>query len=101
LQQQNESDKARSVPKEIPKSLLKQDKKQQKQTSDANIEVKGFKLEGNIKAFPINELQNLLLDFNNKSLNFDQIQLAANRIENYYQQKGFFFSPGNYSKTRN
>ena len=28
LQQQNESDKARSIPKEIPKSLLKQDKKQ-------------------------------------------------------------------------
>lgn len=92
LQQQNENDKAKSIPKEIPKSLLKQDKKQEKQALDAKIEVKGFKLEGDIKAFPLNELQNLLLDFNNKSLNFDQIQLAANRIENYYQQKGFFLA---------
>jgi len=92
LQQQNENDKAKSIPKEIPKSLLKQDKKQEKQASDAKIEVKSFKLEGDIGAFPLNELQNLLLDFNNKSLNFDQIQLAANRIENYYQQKGFFLA---------
>ena len=92
LQQQNESDKAKSIPKDIPKSLLKQDKKQQKQASDDKIEVKNFKLEGDIKAFPINELQNLLLDLSNKSLNFDQIQLAANRIENYYQQKGFFLA---------
>lgn len=49
LQQQNESDKAKSIPKDIPKSLLKQDKKQQKQASDDKIEVKNFKLEGDIK----------------------------------------------------
>jgi hemolysin activation/secretion protein len=93
LQQENENNKIKSRPKEIPKNLLNQEeKKPKKADSTIKIDIKSFKLEGAIKAFPISELQNLLQDLNNQSLNFDQIQLAANRIENYYKQKGFFLA---------
>ena len=92
LKQELDRDKRNEIPKQIPKNLLEKKEKKEIQPSDAKIVVNSFKLEGDIKAVPTQELQNLLLDLINKSLTFAQIQLAADRITNYYNEKGFFLA---------
>lgn len=92
LKQELDRDKRNEIPKKIPKNLIEKDKKKEIQPSDVKIEVNSFKLDGDIKAVTTQELQNLLLDLINKSLTFSQIQLAADRITNYYNEKGFFLA---------
>ena len=92
LNQENERQKAKEIPKKIPKSLLEENKKKEVKPSNEKILVKSFKIEGNIKAFQVTELQNLLLDLNNQQLTFEQIQLAADRITDFYNKKGFLLA---------
>ena len=92
LNQENERQKTKEIPKQIPKSLLEESKKKEVKTSDEKVLIKSFKLEGDIKSFSVSELQNLLLDLNGKSLAFDQIQIAADRIKDFYNSKGFFLA---------
>ncbi len=92
LNQENERQKSKEIPKQIPKSLLEKDKKKERKSSEETTLIKSFKFEGEIKAFPISELQNLLLDFNGKNLTFDQMQSAADRIKDFYNEKGFFLA---------
>jgi hemolysin activation/secretion protein len=92
LKQESDREKFKDTPKEIPKSLLEKSKKKDAQPSDVKISVNSFKFEGEIKLFPEKDLQNLLLDLNNKSLTFEQIQLAADRITSHYNAKGFFLA---------
>ena len=70
LKQELDRDKRNEIPKQIPKNLLEKKEKKEIQPSDAKIVVNSFKLEGDIKAVPTQELQNLLLDLINKSLTF-------------------------------
>ena len=49
---------------QIPKSLLDEGQKKETKASQEKILIKSFKIEGNIKAFEISELQNLLIDLN-------------------------------------
>ncbi len=83
LNQENERQKTKEIPKQIPKSLLEESKKKEAKISDEKVLIKSFKLEGDIKSFSVSELQNLLLDLNGKSLTFDQIQIAADRIKRF------------------
>ena len=92
LNQENERQKTKEIPKQIPKSLLEESKKKENKISDEKVLIKSFKLEGDIKSFSVSELQNLLLDLNGKSLTFDQMQLAADRIKDFYNSKGFFLA---------
>jgi len=92
LNQENERRKAKEIPKEIPKSLLEETQKKEIRTSQEKILVKSFKIEGNIKAFQISEVQDLLIDLNNQQLTFEQIQLAADRITAAYNKKGFLLA---------
>lgn len=92
LNQENERQKTKEIPKQIPKSLLEESKKKEAKISDEKVLIKSFKLEGDIKSFSVIELQNLLLDLNGKSLAFDQIQIAADRIKDFYNSKGFFLA---------
>ena len=84
LNQENDRQKSKEIPKQIPKSLLEKSKKKDIKSSDEKTLIKSFKFEGDIKAFKVSDLQNLLLDLNGKSLTFDQIQLAADRIKDFY-----------------
>jgi hemolysin activation/secretion protein len=92
LNQENDRQKSKEIPKQIPKSLLEKSKKKDIQSSEEKTLIKSFKFEGDIKAFKVSDLQNLLLDLNGKSLTFDQIQLAADRIKDFYNAKGFFLA---------
>jgi hemolysin activation/secretion protein len=92
LNQENDRQKSKEIPKQIPKSLLEKSKKKDIKSSDEKTLIKSFKFEGDIKAFKVSDLQNLLLDLNGKSLTFDQMQLAADRIKDFYNAKGFFLA---------
>jgi hemolysin activation/secretion protein len=92
LNQENDRQKSKEIPKQIPKSLLEKSKKKDIKSSEEKTLIKSFKFEGDIKAFPASDLQNLLLDLNGKSLTFDQMQLAADRIKDFYNVKGFFLA---------
>jgi hemolysin activation/secretion protein len=92
LNQENDRQKSKEIPKQIPKSLIEKSKKKDTRSSEEKTVIKSFKFEGDIKAFPVSELQNLLLDLNGKSLTFDQMQLAADRIKDFYNAKGFFLA---------
>ena len=92
LNQENDRQKSKEIPKQIPKSLLEKSKKKDIKSSEEKTLIKSFKFEGDIKAFPASDLQNLLLDLNGKSLTFDQMQLAADRIKDFYNAKGFFLA---------
>ena len=86
LNQENDRQKSKEIPKQIPKSLLEKSKKKDIKSSDEKTLIKSFKFEGDIKAFKVSDLQNLLLDLNGKSLTFDQMQLAADRIKDFYNE---------------
>jgi hemolysin activation/secretion protein len=92
LNQENERQKSKEIPKQIPKSLIEKSKKKDTKSSEEKTLIKSFKFEGDIKAFLASDLQNLLLDLNGKSLTFDQMQLAADRIKDFYNAKGFFLA---------
>ena len=92
LNQENDRQKSKEIPKQIPKSLLEKSKKKDIKSSEEKTLIKSFKFEGDIKAFKVSDLQNLLLDLNGKSLTFDQMQLAADRIKDFYNAKGFFLA---------
>ncbi|NKA16721.1 MAG: hypothetical protein EBV74_02190, partial [Alphaproteobacteria bacterium] len=92
LNQENDRQKNKEIPKQIPKSLLEKSKKKDIKPSEEKTLIKSFKFEGDIKAFAVSDLQNLLLDLNGKSLTFDQMQLAADRIKDFYNAKGFFLA---------
>jgi hemolysin activation/secretion protein len=92
LNQENDRQKSKEIPKQIPKSLLEKSKKKDIKSSEEKTLIKSFKFEGDIKAFPASDLQNLLLDLKGKALTFDQMQLAADRIKDFYNSKGFFLA---------
>jgi hemolysin activation/secretion protein len=92
LNQENDRQKSKEIPKQIPKSLLEKSKKKDIKSSEEKTLIKSFKFEGDIKAFKVSDLQNLLLDLNGKTLTFDQMQLAADRIKDFYNAKGFFLA---------
>jgi hemolysin activation/secretion protein len=92
LNQENDRQKSKEIPKQIPKSLLEKSKKKEIKSSEEKTLIKSFKFEGDIKAFSVSELQNLLLDLKDKSLTFEQMQLAADRIKDFYNAKGLFLA---------
>ena len=92
LNQENDRQKSKEIPKQIPKSLLEKSKKKDIKPSEEKTLIKSFKFEGDIKAFKVSDLQNLLIDLNGKSLTFEQMQLAADRIKDFYNEKGFFLA---------
>ena len=92
LNQENERERIKEIPKQIPKSLLEPTKKKDRKSSDEKTLIKFFKFQGDIKTFQVSELQNLLSDLNNKPLTFAEMQLAADRITQLYNQKGFFLA---------
>ena len=69
LNQENERERIKEIPKQIPKSLLEPTKKKDFKSSDEKTLIKSFKFQGDIKAFQVAELQNLLSDLVNTSLN--------------------------------
>jgi len=60
--------------------------------SDLTVRVKEFHIEGTITAFTRKELYDLVKDLVGRELGMDGLQLAADRITNYYRNKGYFLA---------
>lgn len=63
-----------------------------KNANEAKILVKGFEIEGQLKAFTADELKELVQDLVGQELSFAEIQLAADRIARHYQAQGYFLA---------
>ena len=93
LKQEKELQQQQNLPKSIPKSLIEDNtKEQQKQNVGEKILIKEFRFDGEIKAFTKEELKKVIQDLYNKELTFNEIQNAALRIKNFYNQKGYFLA---------
>lgn len=93
LKQEKELQQQQNLPKSIPKSLIEDNtKEQQKQNVGEKILIKEFRFDGEIKAFTKEELKKVVQDLYNKELSFNEIQNAALRIKNFYNQKGYFLA---------
>jgi hypothetical protein len=92
LNQEQELEKQKKIPKEIPKSLIDKKSDKKKSGSEVKILVKEFKFEGDIKLVSIDILKNLVKDYVGKSLTFDEIQSALEVINSYYAEKGYFLA---------
>ena len=93
LKQEKELQQQQNLPKSIPKSLIDDNTKEQKtQNVGEKILIKEFRFDGEIKAFTKEELRKVIQDLYNKELTFNEIQTAALRIKNFYNQKGYFLA---------
>lgn len=93
LKQEKELQQQQNLPKSIPKSLIDDNTKEQKtQNVGEKILIKEFRFDGEIKAFTKLELRKVIQDLYNKELTFNEIQTAALRIKNFYNQKGYFLA---------
>ena len=93
LKQEKELQQQQNLPRSIPKSLMEDNTKQpEKQNAGETIFIKEFKFEGEIKAFTKEALKKVIQDLYNKELTFADIQSAASRIKNFYNQKGYFLA---------
>ena len=93
LKQEKELQQQQNLPRSIPKSLIEDNAKQpEKQNAGETILIKDFRFEGEIKAFAKDELKKVIQDLYNKELTFADIQSAALRIKNFYNQKGYFLA---------
>lgn len=59
--------------------------------STVRVEVKGFRITG-VRAFPEAELQKLLADSVNKTLDLEQLRELAGRITRYYREHGYLLA---------
>ena len=93
LKQEKELQQQQNLPRSIPKSLIEDNTQQpEKQNAGETILIKEFKFEGEIKAFTKEALKKVIQDLYNKELTFADIQSAASRIKNFYNQKGYFLA---------
>ena len=93
LQREKELQQQQNLPRSIPKSLIENQTNEQNQKKVGDkILAKEFRFDGEIKAFTKEQLKAVIQDLYNKELTFNEIQTAAVRIKNFYNQKGYFLA---------
>ena len=91
LRQQQDLDRLKNLPQAIPVPK-KEEATRKKSESSAKILVNSFRFEGNLGKFTAEQLANEVKDLVGKELTFDDIQLAADKITTFYQEKGYFLA---------
>jgi hemolysin activation/secretion protein len=92
MKQENDLQNSLSLPNSIPANLLDLQRPEQQQGNGLTIQVKRFVLKGEIALVPEEKLQDLVADLLGKPLSFQQIQSAAERINRYYNEQGYFLA---------
>ena len=92
LKQETDMQNRFSLPDSIPDNLLDVSRPAEKKGNGLVIRVKRFVLKGDIVQVSEEKLQSLLLDLLNKPLTFQEIQSAAERINRYYAEQGYFLA---------
>lgn len=92
LKQENDLQNSFSLPSSIPTNLLDLERPDQQKGNGLTIQVKRFVLKGEITLVSEEKLQDLVADLLGKPLSFQQIQSAAERINRYYNDQGYFLA---------
>lgn len=92
MKQENDLQNSLSLPNSIPTNLLDLQRPEQQQGNGLTIQVKRFVLKGEIALVSEEKLQDLVADLLGKPLSFQQIQSAAERINRYYNEQGYFLA---------
>ena len=91
LRQQQDLDRLKNLPQAIPVPK-KEEAVRKKAESSAKILVKSFRFEGNLGKFTSEQLANEVKELVGQELTFDDIQLAADKVTAFYQEKGYFLA---------
>ena len=91
LKQQQDIDRLKSLPQSVPVPK-KEEAARKKSESAVTIKVNSFRFEGNLGKFSAEQLANEVKDLVGQELTFDDIQLAADKITSFYQEKGYFLA---------
>ncbi len=91
LRQQQDLDRLKNLPQAIPVPK-KEEAVRKKTESSTKILVKSFRFEGNLGKFTPEQLANEVKDLVGQELSFDDIQLAADKVTAFYQEKGYFLA---------
>jgi len=92
MKQETDIQNRLSLPDSIPTNLLDLERPQQQKGDGLTIQVKRFVLKGEINLVAEEKLQDLISDLVGKPLTFQQIQSAADRINKYYADQGYFLA---------
>ena len=92
LRQEQELEKRKNLPTQIPKSLLENKDTKKAPAAGEKILVNSFKFEGEIKFISIDVLNNLVKDYVGKNLSFEEIQNIVKNINDFYKSKGYFLA---------
>ena len=92
MKQETDIQNRLSLPDTIPTNLLDLERPQQPKDGGLTIQVKRFVLKGEINLVSEEKLQDLIADLVGKPLTFQQIQSAAERINRYYLDQGYFLA---------
>lgn len=92
MKQETDIQNRLSLPDSIPTNFLDLEKPEQQKGNGLTILVKRFVLKGEINVVSEEKLQDLIADLLDKPLSFQQIQSAADRINRYYTEQGYFLA---------
>jgi len=92
LKQETDIQNRLSLPDSIPSNLLDLEKHDQKKGNGLTIHVKRFVIKGDLHVATEEKLQDLIADLLDRSLSFQEIQSAADRINQYYADQGYFLA---------
>jgi hemolysin activation/secretion protein len=93
MRDQQELDRLKNLPT-APRARVLEDKpsSSKQNANESKILVKGFEIEGQLKAFTADQLKTLIQDLVGQELTFSEIQSAADRITRHYQSNGYFLA---------
>ena len=91
LKQQQDLERFNNLPQAIPVAP-KVETPLEESSKAVKVYVQSFKIVGDLKAVSEKTLQALILDLTDKELTFEQIQSAADRINQYYAGEGYFLA---------
>ena len=92
LEEQKKSNQLPALPARAPKIMPKEAVKVAPKADELRVTVKEFRIDGEIKAFPVATLQGVLADLIGKSLTISELQQAADRISTYYRNQGYILA---------
>lgn len=92
LRDQQDLDRLKNLPSAPKRTLDEKPVVNQKKPGEVKILIKGFEIEGQLKAFTADELKWVVQDLVGQELTFEEIQSAADRIARHYQARGYFLA---------
>lgn len=91
LQQERQLQQFQDLPTAIPESLIIEDNQKSNEDTGPKVFIKNINFSGN-QVFTDEELLDVIQDFINQELSFNQMQLLTQALTNFYQDQGYFLA---------